>query len=189
MLADTPRPDAALTTFVNEATSQDLTRLQRLVGDHYAEMRRVAGRIAAREGNAAPSPTELVHEAYLRLIDQSLVTQRGKSFFLGCFARECRRILVDHARARRVVRRGGRAGHETWKTALGVGEDGDFGLLELNEAVEALGKVNDRMAQIVDMRVFGGLTVRECADVLGIAERTVEKDWTFARTWLRKELC
>lgn len=188
MLPDTPRADVTLTTAANTATGGQLEPLQRLVADHYAEMRRVAGRLAAREPNSSPSPTELVHEAYLRLIDQKLVTSRGKAFFIGCFARECRRILVDHARARHAVRRGGKQKHESVRSAVAIAGHGDFDLLELSDAIEALAAINPRMGQIVDMRVFGGLKVEECAEVLGIATRTVEKDWTFACTWLRKEL-
>lgn len=187
-MALNPRPDPSLTTVANESASGNLTLLHQLVENHYVEMKDVARRIAAREPNAAPNPTELVHEAFIRLVDRTTVTARGTTFFVGCFARQCRRILVDHARARRAKHRGGDIPHERISSVHGADDRHEFDLLDLNDAIEVLIRMNERMGRIVEMRVFGGLGVQDCAEVLGVSTRTVDTDWAFARTWMRKQL-
>ncbi len=185
-MASTPGND--LTTLVNDGVAAR-DAAHEVWAAHYPELRNVAGMLLAREQRAQTlQPTALVHEAWLRLIDQTRVTDEGTRFFRSCFASECRRILVDRARARLAGKRGGGAQHET---LCDVSADLEFDaadLLALSDAIEALGQHKERLARVVDLRVFGGLTMAECAEQLGVTTRTIDTDWAFARAWLRKRL-
>ncbi len=182
-----PAPSAALTAALAAATPA--TPVAALVAAHYPELRALAARIASNERpGASLNPTALVHEAFLRLVDQSRITDRGSTFFRACFGQECRRVLVDQARARHAARRGGDRDRVTMVEFAELHDAGGIDLLLLHEAIEALARRNERMARIVDLRIFGGLTIAECALALGVAPRTVDKDWLFARSWLQREL-
>lgn len=155
----------------------------------YNEMRGLARRYLYREspGHSLQS-VDVVHEAYLRLVDQKRVDWRGKTHFYAVGARMMRRVLVDHARAKKRLKRGGAWQRITLtdapdRRALEVEE-----LLALHEAMETLASIDERAAQIAEMRFFAGLTVKEVAHVLGISTTTVEGDWAHARAWLRQEL-
>lgn len=136
------------------------------------------------------NPADLVNEAFVHLCDQTQVSARGTSFFKACFARQCRRILVDHARRKRAQRRGGdRQRAETSVSNLaGIGGREGFDLVEIDDLLNALEAVNPRLARIVEMRVFAGVTVADCADALECSARTVDKEWRLASGWLEKEL-
>jgi len=157
--------------------------------DHNDELRKLAGQVINREQHPhSLQATALVNEAYIRMIDRERVTDEGTAFFRLCFATECRRILVDHARKRKADKRGGGAVRHSLSEAdarLGVN---DVDVIDLHEAIEALGKQAPRKAQVVDMRVFGGMTVPQCALALGVASGTIDNDWAFARAWLRQQL-
>jgi len=162
----------------------------------YDEMKQMAGRFMARERrDHTLQTTGLVHEAYLRLVDQSRVDWQGCTHFRAVAAQAMRRILIDHARARGSEKRGVgwrrvTLGHElAHEIAPGGGAGLDMAeLLALNAALEKLAALDPREARVVELRFFGGLSVEEAADELGVSRRTVEGDWTHARTWLRREL-
>ena len=137
--------------------------------------------------NHTLQPTALVHEAYLKLIDQTRVDWQSRAHFLAICARVMRRILVDHARTRQRIRRGGGMKMVALDSEVIPGDMADNELLELHEAMERLAALDDRQAQVVEMRFFGGLTVDEIAHVLGVSKRTVEGDWTHAKAWLKSQ--
>ncbi len=158
----------------------------------YERLRSLARRMIARErpGHTL-QPTALVHEAYLKLVDQSRVDWRGRTHFFAVGARAMRRLLVDHARGRHRAKRGG--GWARVTLAEGIPSFGEGGLdadqlLDLDEALTRLAVLDAREAEVVELRFFGGLTVPEVAHLLGVSQRTVEGDWTHARAWLRREL-
>jgi RNA polymerase sigma factor (TIGR02999 family) len=158
----------------------------------YDELRRLAHGYLRREraGHTLES-TALVHEAYLRLADQQRVSWRGRTHFLAVGARMMRRLLVDHARHRGRVKRGGDWRRITLDGAVAslLGRDlGPEDLLALDQALRKLADLDERQARIVELRFFSGLEVAEVAEVLGVSKRTVEGHWTHARAWLRREL-
>jgi len=158
----------------------------------YQELRRLAAGYLGRE-RASPTlqATELVHEAYLKLADQTRVEWAGKTHFFAVAATAMRRILVDRARRRSRLKRGGDDRPVTLHDDMGLfpseGLDPED-LLALDEALEALGRNDQRQARIVELRVFSGLTVEETAGVLGVSKRTVEGEWTHAKAWLRRHM-
>ena len=131
--------------------------------------------------------TALVHEAYLRLVDTQHMNWQNRAHFLAMAARLMRRILVDFARARQYQKRGGGAIHVTLSDALQT-PDKSEDLLALDEALQALAKLDERRGRVVELRFFGGLSVEETAAVLMVSPETVMRDWKLARTWLRREL-
>ena len=157
----------------------------------YDELRRLARHYMRGENHDHTlQPTDLVHEAYLKLASRSQVNWHGRTHFLAVGARVMRCLLVDHARARRRQRRGGDRQRVTLdELRLPTPQDLDpEDLLALNAALEKLARLDARQARIVELRSFGGLRSAEVAVLLGISERTVERDWLFARAWLRREL-
>jgi RNA polymerase sigma factor (TIGR02999 family) len=136
-------------------------------------------------------PTALVHEAYIRLVDASQVDWQGRTHFLAVGARVMRRLLIDHARGRGREKRGGGWRKLTLAEGVSPFKDDEVGmeeLLSLNRALERLSELDPRQARVVELRFFGGLTVPEVAQVLGMSTRTIEGDWTHARAWLKREL-
>ena len=155
----------------------------------YEPLRQLAARFLAGEkvGHTL-TPTALVHEAYLKLVDQSRVDWQGKSHFFAVGAQIMRRILVDHARARGRVKRGGKAIRLQLDEHIALSPGRDEDVLAVDEALHKLAELDPRQACVVEMRFFGGLGVAEVATVLGVSKRTVEGEWTAARAWLRREL-
>ncbi len=162
----------------------------------YTELRRVAHRqLAAESPGHTLSTTALVHEAYLRLADQTHTDWQNRSQFFGLAARAMRRVLVDYARRRAASRRGGLQhrpvslddAEANDADALAVAARGDE-LLALDEALDGLAAVDERAARVVECRFFGGLTETETAEVLGISQRTVAGDWLMAKGWLYRAL-
>jgi RNA polymerase sigma factor (TIGR02999 family) len=169
-----------------EATPEELLPLV------YDELRLLAKRYLSRErpGHTLQA-TALVHEAYLRLVDQTRVDWQGRTHFFAVGARVMRNLLIDHARARGRVKRGGDLRRVTLAEGLTPSARGDFDpeqLLALEESLERLARLDERQARVVELRFFGGLTVPEVAHLLGVSRRTVEGDWTHARAWLKREL-
>lgn len=154
----------------------------------YEELRRLARQYLKRErGDHTLRPTALVHEAYLRLIDQRQVDFSNRAHFLGIAARMMRRILVNHARDRAAGKRGGGACRVS--LAIVDAEQQTSGQLEvdlvaLNDALERLHEIDERKSRVVELRFFGGLTNLEVADLLSVSLPTIERDWRFARAWL-----
>ena len=167
-----------------DPTANSSDRMMSLV---YSELRRIAASYLRRERpNHTLQPTALVHEAFIRLVDQRQIDWSNRAQFLGLAAVMMRRILVNHARDRVASKRGG--GLEQVPLTLagdGIGA-AEVNLLELHEALDRLGEADGRKAQIVELKFFGGLTTDEIAATLGISTATVERDWKFARAWLHE---
>ena len=151
----------------------------------YGELRRLAASYLARErpGHTL-QPTALVHEAYLRLVDQKQVDWRNRAQFIGLAAVMMRRILVTHARDRAANKRGGGAQKIPLSEVDEPGAAPDIDVVILHDALDRLQALDPRKSRIVELKFFGGLTRAEIAEVLGISVATVERDWTFARAWL-----
>jgi len=151
----------------------------------YGELRRLAASYLRRERRGHTlQPTALVHEAYVRLLDQRKVDWSNRAQFMGLAAVMMRRILVNHARDRVARKRGGGGEHVPLTLAgEGIGA-AEVNLLDLHEALERLGEADPRKARIVELKFFGGLTTDEIAETLAISAATVERDWKFARAWL-----
>ena len=132
--------------------------------------------------------TALVNEAYVRLVDADLVAWQDRAHFLAVSARVMRRILVDHARARGSQKRGGAAAKVTFDEALVVASEPREDYAALDDALEALAKVDERKSRVIELRFFGGLSVEETASVLAVSPDTVMRDWQLARAWLRREM-
>jgi RNA polymerase sigma factor (TIGR02999 family) len=155
----------------------------------YDELRRLARRYMRTERpEHTLQPTALVHEAYLKLVDEPSIDWQGRAHFFAVAARLMRRILVDHARAHRAVKRGGIEPKIVLEEDLVFAEEKADQLVELDGALDQLAEQDPRQAQIVEMRFFGGLSVEETAEVLEISPRTVKRDWTVARAWLYEEI-
>lgn len=167
-------------------------RVDELLPLVYDELRGLARAYMRHErGEHTLEPTALVHEAYLRLVDQSRADWRGRSHFFAVGAGVMRRLLIDHARGRGRAKRGGGWRRVTLSRVGSPPMPGDLDpaeLLTLNRTLEKLERLDERQARIVELRFFGGLTVSEVAFVLGVSKRTVEGDWTHARAWLAREV-
>lgn len=157
----------------------------------YDELRRLAQWQMGNDPGQTLQPTALVHEAYLRLVDQATTDWRGRTHFIGFASKVMRNLLVDQARRRASAKRGGDRHKVTLVDDVSASTNRDLdtdGLLALNTALEKLAKEDERSAKIVELRYFGGLKVDEVAEVLGVSKRTVEGHWTHARAWLAREL-
>jgi RNA polymerase sigma-70 factor (ECF subfamily) len=162
---------------------------ERLYEAVYPELRRMAAGLMRRERpDHTLQATALVNEAYIQLVDRARVEWDGRAHFFGAAARAMRRILVDHARRRRADRRGGGARRITLDEAQLPGAGSDEGLLTINDALERLAAFDPRGARIVELRVFGGLSVPEAAQLLGVSKRTVDGDWAVAKRYLARAL-
>jgi RNA polymerase sigma factor (TIGR02999 family) len=167
----------------------DQTALERLMPLVYEELRRLARRHMNRQrpGHTLQT-TALVNEAYLRLIDASQVQWQNRAHFFAVSAQLMRRILVDFARSRKSLKRGGEAQQVTLDDSLEVPSERGADLIALDDALNTLGVMNPRQSQIVELRYFGGLSEEEIAEALKISPRTVRRDWSLARAWLYREL-
>jgi RNA polymerase sigma factor (TIGR02999 family) len=151
----------------------------------YAELRRVAVRYMSTErGDHTLQPTALVHEAYLKLVDQRRANWKNRAHFVGVAAMIMRRILVNHARDRAAAKRGGGAERVSLTVAENILAGSEIDLVDLHDALERLTVLDPRAGRIVELKFFGGLTLDEVAEVLQVSLATVERDWSFARTWL-----
>jgi RNA polymerase sigma factor (TIGR02999 family) len=166
----------------------DEVALEQLVPVVYAELHRMAQRHLRREQRHSLQATALVNELYLRLVDAQAVKWHDRAHFFAISARLMRRILVDAARRRDVQKRGGGASALTLDEALVVAPGRRRDLIALDDALNALATFDQRKARVVEMRFFGGLSVRETAAVLDVSDDTVTRDWNFAKTWLLREL-
>ena len=167
----------------------DKAALDRLMPLVYQELRRLARRQMRRErpGDTLQT-TALVNEAYLRLVDYERVQARDRNHFLAIAAQAMRRILVERARNRRSDKRGSNPQRISLDEVADLAEARAADLLALDEALQALSTIDPRKAQLVELRYFGGLTIEETANVLGVSTPTVERDWHTARIWLYREI-
>jgi RNA polymerase sigma-70 factor, ECF subfamily len=155
----------------------------------YDELRRLARGYMRRERpEHTLQPTALVHEAYMRLVDESGIDWQGRAHFFAVAAQLMRRILVDHARAHRAGKRGGPEQRLSLEDGLVFTEAKNDELLALDEALARLARQDPRLAQVVEMRFFGGLSFEEIARLLGVSLRTAKRDWAVARAWLYEEI-
>jgi len=163
--------------------------LDRLMPVVYTELRQLAHRYMRRErpGHTMQT-TALIHEAYLRLVDQNQVRWQHQAHFFGIAARLMRQILIEHARSRTRAKRGGGVGTISLDEAAIVSQARATELLALDDALERLATMDPRKSQVVELRFFGGLSVEEAAQVLNIAPNTVLRDWRMAKAWLRREI-
>ena len=176
------------TRIVDELSLGDCRRAPELARLVYDDLHRYAAALMrAEHGPRTLQPTALVHEAYLRLVDQSRVSWQGRTHFFAVGAEMIRRVLVDDARRRGAQKRGGRAGRVPLD-AQDPADDSGVDLLALDDALRKLAELDPRAARVVELRFFGGLREADAAAVLGVAESTVSDDWRTARAWLRDEL-
>src|SRR6185295_574937 len=181
-------------------TSQNLTQMLLAWGEGdeaardalipmvHAQLQRIARHHLRQERTGHSLQTNaLINEAYLKLIEQQTVTWQSRNHFFGIAARLMREILVDHARARQRLKRGGNA-QQISLTAAEHEQEQSADLLALNDALETLAEVDPQRSQIVELRFFGGLTIEETAQVMGISTASVERGWRAARAWLQTEL-
>lgn len=155
----------------------------------YQELKRLAAIHLSREDpNHTLQPTALVHEAYLRLVDQTHVDWRNRAHFFGVAAEMMRRILVNHALARRAAKRGGDDTRISLDDAVSFFESRDVDLVSLDEALAALTQLDARQGRIVELRFFAGLSIEETAEVLAVSPATVKREWSSAKAWLHREI-
>ena len=168
----------------------DQAALEKLMPLVYGELRRLATSYLYRERQGHTlQPTALVNEAYIRLVDQRTANWQNRAQFYGIAAQLMRRILVDHARFRHAEKRGGPEQQRLSITsAEGLSTKPDFDVLALHEALEELATIDPQQERIVELKFFGGLSIEETAEVLGVGHATVERDWKMARAWLRRKL-
>jgi len=185
------RSDEEITQLLIDWGKGDQAALERLMPLVYSQLRRLASNYLRRErvGHTL-QPTALVNEAYLKLIDQKNAKWQNRAQFFGISAQLMRRILVDHARQRQAVKRGGSDQQRLSITSAqaDVIHQPEIDLLALNEALDELAQMDPQQSRIVELKFFGGLSIDETAEVLGISHATIERDWKSARAWLRRQL-
>jgi RNA polymerase sigma factor (TIGR02999 family) len=187
-MAESPLPP--ITELLQSVRSlQELEEPQRarLFDAVYQELRRLA-RVLLGHRDGTLTPTALVHEAYMRLSTGADVTWENRAHFLGIAARAMRQVLVEHARARSAEKRGGGLRRVTLDSKAKIGGESEIELLDLNRALDRLTAMDERMSRVVELRIFGGLTMKEIAHLLGVSKRTADDDWAMARLWLTREL-
>jgi RNA polymerase sigma-70 factor, ECF subfamily len=184
-----PADPTKVTALLLKWQGGDEAALERLVPLVHQELHRMARHCMAgeRTGHSLQA-TALVNEAYLRLIDAKDVAWQDRAHFLAVAARAMRRILVDHARARRAGKRGGQAARVTFDEALVVTDEVSRDFEALDDALRALATFDERKSRVVELRFFGGLSVKETASVLGVSAATVMGDWKLAKAWLQREM-
>ncbi len=177
-----------VSTLLHAWSTGDPSALEKLTPIVYDELRRLARRYMRRErpGHSLQT-TALVNEAYTRLVDYKRMQWQDRAHFFAVSAQLMRRILVEHAR-RHNLKRGGGVQHVALDEAAIMGHAEDTDLVALDDAMNALARIDPRKVQVVEMRFFGGLSVEETAEVLQISSITVKRDWRAARTWLYREL-
>jgi RNA polymerase sigma factor (TIGR02999 family) len=178
-----------LTQLLHAWSEGDQGALEKLMPVVYNELRRLARHYMAdeRPGHTLQT-TALVNEAYLRLVDSAHCNWEGRAHFFGVCAGMMRRILVDSARTRQAQKRGGDVANLELQEALAVEVQPGTDLVAIDDALQALAAVDARKSQIVELRFFGGLSVKETAELLKVSEETVARDWKLAKSWLRREL-
>ena len=178
-----------ITALLGDWSRGDRAALNLLLPLVYAELRRAAARQLRRErADHTLQPTALVHEVYLRLVDQRQVDWQNRAHFFGVAAEVMRRILVDHARRHAAIKRGDGQRCVSIDEAKDVAASDEIPILALDHALGRLEQVDAALAKIVELRAFGGLTIEAAAHVLGVSPSTVKRDWRTARAWLRREL-
>ena len=172
-----------------EWSNGDRGALDKLIPLVYGELRQIAAAVLRRErSDHTLQPTALVHEAYLRLIDQRNVNWQNTAHFFAIAAQAMRRIIVDHARRHNAVKRGGDNLKVELEEAQSQPGPLDVDVLKLDDALTALAAFDPQQSRIVELRFFGGLSIEETAEVIGISPATVKRDWSMAKAWLHREM-
>lgn len=167
----------------------DRQAFEELIPIAYDDLKGVAQKALTGERHAATlNCTALVHEAYLRLVDQNRMQWDGRAHFFGAAAKVMRRILIEHARKRLAEKRGGGAEQAPWDNFTAVALAPDLDALDLDRSLTALAETDEESARVVELRCFGGLSIEETAGALGVSPSSVTRTWTFARTWLYRYL-
>jgi len=180
---------AHLTQLLQQVNSGHAESLEQLMPAVYNELRKQAARHLRRERrNHTLQPTALVNEAFMKLIDQRQVHWQNRAHFFGIAAQAMRRIMIDHARTRQRVKRGGVQHAVTLDAAMLAAEARSIDVLALDQALTRLAALDERQARIVELRYFGDLSVEETAEVIGVSPATVKREWSMARAWLHTEL-
>lgn len=189
-MADPPAESpGALTQWLLDWERNDKEGLDRMLPVVYEELHRLAVQYLGREATGHTlQPTALVNEAYLRLVDQRRVDWRNRAQFVGVAANLMRRILVNHARDRAALKRGGNAEQVSLSLLESPSGRPDVDLIALESALERLAALDERKGRVVEFKFFGGLTTEEIAEVLQVSGATVEREWAFARAWLFDEI-
>lgn len=189
------QPPEGVTRLLADWSKGDQKALDKLMPLVYQELRRLASNYLRRErAGHTLQPTALVNEAYLKLIDQKNARWQNRAQFYGVAAQLMRRILVDHARAHQAGKRGGLDQQRLSITSAAeigakqVISEPAIDLLALHEALNELAEIDPQQSRIVELKFFGGLSIEETAEVLGVGHATVERDWKMARAWLRRKL-
>jgi RNA polymerase sigma factor (TIGR02999 family) len=178
-----------VTALLGDWSRGDQTALNQLLPLVYAELRRVAARQLRNErAGHTLQPTALVHEVYMRLVDQRQVDCQNRAHFFGVAAQVMRRILVDHARRHGASKRGEGVRCVSIDLAKDVAAPNEAPILALDQALDRLEKIDGELSKIVELRAFGGLTIEEAAHVLGVSPSTAKREWRTAKAWLNREL-
>jgi RNA polymerase sigma factor (TIGR02999 family) len=183
-------PEQPITRLLLELSAGKHEALDELLPLVYEELQRMARqRLRGERAGHTLNTTALAHEAYLRLVDQQRVQWQNRAHFFAVASTAMRRILVNHAKLRRRQKRGGGAITVALDEALGVEAAGSaLEVVALDEALSRLASMSERACKVVECRVFGGLSIEETAEALGVAPMTVKRDWLLAKTWLRRDL-
>jgi RNA polymerase sigma factor (TIGR02999 family) len=178
-----------VTRLLLDWSAGDRAALDQVMPLVYDELRRLAGQYLRRQrpGHTL-QPTALVHEAYIRLVDQSHVQWQNRAHFFGMAAQVMRRILVDHARRHQAAKRGSGARTVALDDAVSFSKERQVDLVALDDALTGLATFDPQQCRIVELRFFGGLTIEETAEVLGLSPATVKREWNMAKTWLHKQV-
>jgi RNA polymerase sigma factor (TIGR02999 family) len=183
------KPSGEVTELLGKWSDGDTEALERLLPIVYAELRRIAGKYLRREfSNHTLQPTELVHEAFMRLVKAQGLEWQNREQFFGISANLMRQILVDHARASSADKRGGKVSTISLNDSLSVGGETDTDLLLLDEALNKLAAIDAPAARLVELRYFAGLTIEETAKVMNTSPTSVKREWATARAWLHREI-
>ncbi len=179
----------AVTELIACARGGDQDALGELMPLVYAELRRIAARHLRRERPGQTlQATALVHEAYLRLVKDEKLSFQNRAHFFGIAANSMRQILIERARARAAAKRGGGQAPITLEESSVPGRESPIDVLALDEALGRLAQLDPQKAKIVELRFFGGLTVEETAEVIGVSPATIKRGWSIARAWLYREI-
>jgi RNA polymerase sigma-70 factor, ECF subfamily len=182
-------PPAQDVTAVLSALSEgDARAADRLIPLVYDELRALAQSHMSGRGDQTLQATAVVHEAYLRLVDQTRARYKDRNHFFAVAATMIRRIMVDHARSRAAAKRGGDWSRITLDSSLGWTGGHELDLVALDDALKTLANLSERQARVVELRFFGGMSIEQAAETLSVSTTTIENDWTVARAWLRRQL-